>query len=255
MKTEKPIDSGVIAVYVEGLQDTPGWILLSRKKQDALLQITSDVQQFHGMKQLGEFGELLRLTEADQLLEGEEMKMGDYMRKLYPDKHKKTIERKLKVFGQIVANIPHSKLKSLSSLGAEVLGRFERIASAALGDIRNAVRELASLPAATENDPEKYLDALDTQLAKQRKKKSKALTRHRDADDSAKMATNALINYMRSCGIETSAEGRHFLLRVCGWTMEARAIGGTIKVARVPIPDGVLIRRGRPRNPPKKEAA
>jgi hypothetical protein len=255
MKNEKPIDSGVIAVFVEGLQDIPGWITMSRKKQDAMLQITSDVQQFHGMRQLGEFGELLRLTEAEQLLEGEEMKMADYMRLLYPDKHKKTIERKLQVFGQIVANIPHSKLKSLSALGADVLSRFERIAHAALGDIRNAVRELASLPSSTEQNPEKYLEALDTQLSQQRKKKSKALTRHRDVNDAAKFIANALIHYARSSDAETSAERRHLLTRAVGWAMEALAIGGTIHITRVPIPDGVLIRRGRPRKHPKKEAA
>lgn len=255
MKNEKSLDSGVIAVFVEGLQDTPGWVALSRKKQDALLEHTSHIQQNKQLQFLGEFGELLELNQVQQLLEGEEMKMSDYLRRLYPDKHAKTIERKERAFSQIVANIPYSVLKRLTSLSAEVISRFDRITHAALGDIRNAVRELPALPATTEKDAEKYLETLDTKILEQRQRKRKGITRHRDESDAAKMATNALINYMRGCGLETSAERRHFLSRVLGWTMEAQAVGGTIHATRVPIPDGVLIRRGRPRKHPQKEAA
>jgi hypothetical protein len=247
MKNDKTPEQGVIALFVEGLQDTPGWIVLSRKKQDALLEHTSHIQQNRQLQMLGEFGELMELYQVSQLLEGEEMKMGDYLRRLYPDKHQRTVERKQEAFGQIVANIPYSVLKRLTSLGHEVMSRFDRIAHAALGDIRNAVRELPALPAATEKDAEKYLETLDAKIFEQRQRKHKGITRHRDVDDASKMATNALINYMRGCGLTTSAERRHFLNRVAGWTMEAQAVGGTIHVTRVPIPDGVLIRRGRPR--------
>src|SRR6202521_4586791 len=106
MRNEKSLDSGVIAVFVEGLQDTPGWVALSRKKQDALLEHTSHIQQNRQLQFLGMFGEMLELNKVQQLLEGEEMKMADYLRRLYPDKHAKTIERKERAFSQIVANIP-----------------------------------------------------------------------------------------------------------------------------------------------------
>lgn len=255
MKTEKTSEAGVIAVFVEGLQDTPGWVTLSRNKQDALLEHTSHIQQNKQLQMLGEFGELMELHQVQQLLEGEDMKMVDYLRRLYPDKHKRTIDRKREAFAQVVANIPYSVLKRLTSLGVDVLSRFDRIAHAALGDIRNAVRELPALPASTEKDVEKYLENLDSKLLENWQRKSKGLTRHRNEDDASKFAANAVINYMRSCGLNTSAEKRHFLKRVVGWTMEAQAVSGSINVARVPIPDGMLIRRGRPRTRPKKEAA
>jgi hypothetical protein len=252
MKNEKAPESGVIAVFVEGLQDTPGWIALSRKKQDALLDHTSHIQQNRQLQMLGQFGELMELHQVQELLEGEEMKMSDYMHRLYPDRSSRTIERKRDVFGQIIANIPYDKLKRLTALGTEVLSRFQRIAHAALGDIRNAVREL---PASIEADPAKYLEKLDAKLLENRQKKRKGITLHRDKDSADIFATNSLINYLRGSGPnETSTERRHRLKRIVGWTMEGLAVTGTVTAVRVPIPDGVLIRRGRPRKH-KKEAA
>ena len=52
---------GVIQVFVPGLPDTPGWVALSRKKQDQLLEHTSHIQQNRQLQVLGEFGELMEL--------------------------------------------------------------------------------------------------------------------------------------------------------------------------------------------------
>src|ERR1700728_1782852 len=134
--------SGVIAVFVPGLEDTPGWLALSRKKQDALLEHTSHIQQHRQLQLLGEFGELMEHYQVQELLDGEEMRMTDYLRRTYPDKHLRTIQRKQQVFGELVKAIPNSVMKRLTSIGADALGRFDRIANAALGDITNAVKEL-----------------------------------------------------------------------------------------------------------------
>jgi hypothetical protein len=77
-----------------------------------------------------------------QLLEDEEMQMKDYLRLIYPDVNIRTIHRKQEVFAHLVASIPASVLKRLGSATSEVLGRFDRIAAAALGDIKNAVKEI-----------------------------------------------------------------------------------------------------------------
>ena len=255
MKVEKSSETGVIAVFVEGLQDTPGWIALSRKKQDALLEHTSHIQQNRQLQMLGEFGELMELYQVQQLLEDEEMKMSDYLRRIYPDRHQRTIERKQAAFAQLASGIPAPVLKRLTSLGADVLSRFDRIANAALGDIRNAVKELPALTASTDKATEQYLEDLDSKLHEHRKNRRKRKPLHQEEQFAAKMATNALISYMRACGLKTSAEKRHWLIRTIGWVMEAQAVSGNIRVVRVTIPDGILIRRGRPRKHPKKEAA
>jgi hypothetical protein len=254
MEEEKP-SSGVIAVFFDGLENTPGWVTLSRKKQDALLEHTSHIQQNRQMQMLGEFGELMELYQVQELLEGEDMKMHDYLRRIYPDRHQRTIDRKREVFSQLVQTIPTSVMKRLTSIGAETLSRFDRIANAALGDIRNAVKEMPALPASTDKAAEKYLEELDSKLLENRKKRGNRLAIHADEKMAAKMAANALVNYMRGCGLATSAQKRSWLTKVVGWAMEAQAVTGEISASRLSIPGGVLIPRGRPRKHPRKEVA
>lgn len=255
MKIEKPSEQGVIAIFVEGLQNTPGWIALSRKKQDQLLEHTSHIQQNKQLQMLGEFGELMELYQVQQLLEGEEMKMFDYLKRLYPEQHVRTIFRKQAAFNELASAIKPEVMKKIASLGSEVLARFDRIAHAALGDIRNAVRELPALPAATGQSAEKLLEQLDSKLLEHRQNKRKGRAMKPNGEMSAKMATNSVINYMRAAGLKTSAEKRQFLTRVMGWVMEAQAVSGTLRAGRISIPDGIIIRRGRPRKYPRKEAA
>jgi hypothetical protein len=248
--------SGVIAIFVPGLEDTPGWVALSRKKQDALLEHTSHIQQNRQLQMLGEFGELMELYQVQQLLDGEAMKMADYLRRIYPDRHKRTIDRKREVFAQLVEKIPTSVMKRLTAIGAEALTRFDRIANAALGDIRNAVKELPALSAGTDKAAEKYLEELDSKLLEHRQMKRKGKPLHQDEQYAAKMATNAVLHYMRGCPtLKTSNQKSKFLTRVMGWVMEAQAVSGTLRAGRISIPAGVLIVRGRPRKHPKKEVA
>jgi hypothetical protein len=247
-------DEGVIQIFVPGLPDTPGWVALSRKKQDALLQHTSHIQQNRQLQMLGEFGELMELYHVQQLLDGEEMKMSDYLRKVYPDRHRRTIDRKREAFNQLIASIPAGVMRRLGAVQLDVLSRFERITTAALGDIRNAVKELPQLPANTDKDAEVYLEKLDTKLFEHRQRKHKGKPLHQDEQHAAKMATNAVLSYLKACGMKTSAQKRKFLTRVMGWVMEAQAVSGTLRAGRIPIPDGILIRRGRPRKYPRKEA-
>lgn len=255
MSGDKPTGNGVIVAWVPGLENTPGWIALSRKKQDALLEHTSHIQQNRQMQMLGEFGELMELHQVQRLLEGEDMKIKDYVRLVYPDRHQRTIDRKMEAFSQLVATIPNSVLKRLTAIGTETLQRFDRIAHAALGDIRNAVKELPALPASTDKAAEEYLMALDSKLLEHRQLKRKGKPLHQNEALATKMATNAVLSYMRSCGLKSSAEKRKFLTRVMGWVMEAQAVTGTLRAGRIPIPDGILVVRGRPRKHPRKEAA
>lgn len=256
MKSEiSPPEDGVIAVFVPELPHTPGWIALSPKKREQLLLHTSHIQQYRQMQRLGEFGELLELTQVQQLLDGEEMQMGSYLRIVYPAHHQRTIIRKQQAFAELAATIPNSVLKRITALGQDVLGKFDRISAAALGDIRNALRVMPVLPVNSDKDAEKYLTELDDKLLEERKTRRRKGKVHEDEAYAAKMATNALIHYIRSTKLKTSAEKRQWLKRVFGWTMEAQAVPGTINATRISIPDGIIIRRGRPRKSPLKEAA
>lgn len=256
MAKQEGTPEGVIQVFVEGLHNTPGWIALSRKKQDELLEYTSHIQQYRQLQMLGEFGELMELYRVQQLLEGEEMSMANYLRALYPERAYRTIQRKQAAFAELAATIPDSIMRKISASGSEVLGRFDRIAKAALGDIRRAVREIPLLPVSTDEGAEKYLEEIDAKLVEDRKKRRRrGITAHRDDKEASRMAVNALLHYLRGCNLKTSAQQRQWLTRVFGYAMEAQAISGTLRVGRMPIPDGFLIRRGRPTGWRKKKEA
>lgn len=254
MSSDKQAGNGVIVAWVPGLESTPGWVALSRKKQDALLEHTSHIQQFRHMQRLGEFGELIELTQVQQLLDGEEMHMDNYLKLIYPQHHDRTIQRKHRAYIEMAANIPNPVLKRIAAAGQDVIGKFDRIAAAAMGDILNAVREMPLLSVNTDKDAERFMEDLNGKLAEERKtRRQKGL--HKDQGFAEKMATNALIHYIRESGVKTSAEKRQFISRVVSWTMEAEAVHGTIQASRVAIPEEMVVRRGRPRKHPRKEAA
>jgi len=65
--TTRKESQGAVTLFVPKLQDTPGWLVLSRKKQDALLEHTSHIQQNRQLQMLGEFGELMELYQDEKL--------------------------------------------------------------------------------------------------------------------------------------------------------------------------------------------
>jgi hypothetical protein len=239
--------STAIAIFVPGLEDTPGWQALSRKKQDSLLEHASHIQQNRQLQMLGEFGELMEIHKIQELLEGEEMKMTDVLRRIYPDRSLRTIQRKHEVFAQIVHAIPPAVRKRLDTIDIDTLGRFDRIANAALGDIRNAARELPKLVARTDKAAQKYLQDLDSKLLEHRQQR-RAKPLHQNGEHAARMAANSLSNYIRSCGLVTSDDKRQWLVLVVGWVMEAQAVPGSISASRLSIPGGKLVPLGRPRD-------
>lgn len=254
MKIEKHTES--LAVYQPKLDSIPEWNALSSKDQGELYEITMRGHQYRQLKMLGEFGELLELYRVQQFLEGKPIKMIDYLSVIYPDAHRRTLDRKREVFNQIASTIPPSVLNRLAASGSETLNRFSRIAAATLGDIRNAVLEVPALPASTEKAAEKYLEQVETKLQEHRQNRRKGKPLQQNEEFAAKMATNSVLHYIRGCAtLKTSAQKRHWLTRVMGWVMEAQAVSGTLRAGRIAIPDGILIRRGRPRKKREKEVA
>jgi hypothetical protein len=249
--TTRKESQGAVTLFVPKLQDTPGWLVLSRKKQDELLERTSRIMQNRQLKLLGEFGELMELYQVQHLIEGEEMKIDDYIGRLYEGKEYRTIHRKRTIFQKLEEKIGRSGMNRMASVGADILSQFSRIANAALGDILNAVQKVPALTDSSSNsDVKKYLENVETELAQERKARKKP--QRKDETIAAKMATNAVLSYMRAASLQTSAQKRNWLTRIMGWVMEAQAVTGTLRAGRIAIPDGILVRRGRPRKYPKK---
>lgn len=246
MKRPNAEKSQAIQIFIPELPDTPGWVALSYEKQQALVEHASRIQQNRQLKMLGEFGELMELRQVEELIEGEEIKMVDVLRKIYPDISIRTIFRRQEKFREFTKSIPPAVLRRMSSISAEAMSRFERIANAALGDIRNAIRALPALPAPSDKAAEQYLEKLDEKLSEHRQLRSRGRPVTQTEEITVKFIANAIIAYTRKTKLKTSAEKKRLFKLAFGYAMEAEGIPGKLTVERTPIPDGILIRRGRP---------
>jgi hypothetical protein len=247
MKNERSSLEKPALVFVADLPDTPGWSDLSRQDQDWLLENTSNLQRNRKTVMRGEFSEMMDLYRISQFLIGKKMKMSHYIRALYKGRTVRTAQRKHKDFKKLVAAIPPPALKAFVAMAADSDSSYDRLSTAALGDIISAARELPALTASTEKAADKYLEQLDGKLLEDRQMRREGKLRRLDESMAKKFAANAVLNYLRKCeDIKTSAQKRKFLQPVIGWVMEAEAVVGTLRCHRMPIPDGILTRRGRP---------
>lgn len=255
MKHDKSTEGAALQVYQPKLDNIPGWTALSAKKQGELYEHTSHIHQYRQMQNMGRFGELVELVHVHLLLDGEDMKMDPYVAHIYPNDHERTIKRKVEALSEISATIPKPILKQISSIGQDVLSSYDHLLTAALGDIRNAVREMPLLPVSTEKNAEHYLEELNGKISAERKNRPKLAKMKKSKSFAEQAAANAVIHYLRIAGLKTSAEKRQFLTRVCGWAMEIEAVHGTLRCGRIAPPEGVGRTVGRPRKQAKDEVA
>lgn len=135
-------------------------------------------------------------------------------------------------------------------MDANVLIQFDRIARSSLGDIRNALQKIPALPSSTQKDAKEILEAVEEKLSEDRQSRARSPHETINKQTAMNMLVNAGNRFMRQAGLKTSQEKIHFLQTACGWLMEAQAIPGTLRIHRTPIPDGVIVARGRPRLKP-----
>lgn len=240
--------------FTPGLEKLRGWESLGREKQDEFLKNNSDLLGFRQMKGMGEFGEMLKLIAQDELIQGTEMDIRDYLKVLYKKNKIRTEQRKYEALRAFTAKLPAKAVNRMASHSLDVLEKFHRIATAALGDIGNALREMPALPAtASEKETEAYFEKVEEKLTEHRKNRRKGIPLKKDDELAKKMAANALIHYDEAAGLETSAERRKFGTTVLGWYMDAKAVSGTIRAGRISRPEGVPAVRGRPRKTGQKD--
>lgn len=234
------------------LPEIPGWHDLSREQQDSLYAHKRNIEEYEQIRQFGELGVVVELYKAQQEIKGTRMHIGGLIRTLYKGKTQRTVDRKLNDFREIADGLPPQLIDQWQDIGREALEKHSSLARASLGEIKAALRKMLELPPPPGKTLDAVLGQLNTQLSTDRKDRRKDI--HKDQDECGKMAANALINYIRSCGLRTSADKRHWLRRVVGWTMEAHAVTGTVSTERVSYPEGVNPPRGRPRLSPKEAA-
>ena len=247
MKIKKTSGTRDAQIFQARLDELPGWNTLSATKQGELYEHTTRIHSYDQMERMGKFGKLVELVNVHLLLEGEEMRMEPYVARIYPTDHARTIKRKVQDLGEISARIPKPILEEISSVGQDVLSKYDHLLSVALGDIRNAVNEMPLLPVSTEKRAEEFLEELDGKVQEERKNRPIVAKLRKMKDFAEQAGANAVIQHMRTAELKTSAQKRQFLQRVGGWAMDAEAVSGMVRLHRIPRPEGVGRHVGRPR--------
>lgn len=241
-----------IEVYVPELTNTPGWVSLTQGQKEWLQQRTSNIQQYRKMEGMAAIAGCIELIDVEEGLKGTNMSMTNYIRTVFGHSER-TAWRKLKDFKELRKYLPPQVIRTIAAQGNTLLKGASGVGPK---ELLAAAKQLPAPSTKDEKTIEGYImNDLRTKLKEQRSDRRAAPRQLTITEEhAAKMALHSLLRYMRMAKLKTSAEKRHWMQRVLGWAMEAEAVSGTMRAGRIAIPDGVIIRRGRPRGSKKKAA-
>lgn len=248
--------------FAPGLENTPGWSSLSRTDQDWLLEQTSGWLNEAETEGLAAMRGSVRLLKIDLWLEERKMPMKAYIRTVCQQTHLSegtvwTRSRKIRELYDLWRN--QKLIDTFATKGKALLP-----GSSGIG-IGQLITVAKHLPAPKSEDP-KVVEGFITNKVRPALKENRVkanterLVIRYTKQEHLKMAFNELLSTMKSMRqakqVRTSAEKEEFLRTVVGMTMEAEAIPGIIRIGRIPVPEGMIIRRGRPitKKPAEKSA-
>lgn len=198
------------------------------------------------MEGLGALGACVELTDVEKGLKGERFTMKEYMRTVF-GQSERTAWRRLADYRELRTHWSEKVIESVVQNGLR--------GASGIG-VRDLINVAKALPAPKSRDEKVIEGFINTdvreKIRSQRQDRGKGKTLTFTEAEAAKMALNAMLRYIRSVNLETSAQKRKWLTRVMGWVLEGEAVSGTMRVGRISIPDGVIIKRGRPRKKPKE---
>jgi hypothetical protein len=236
-------------ILTPGLPTIPGFTGLNAERREWLLEHTSNIARFRRQQAAGVIGECRELYLIQAGLEGTPVTMKAYIATMYP-RSDRTAWKRLSDYRELAKVMPEAAIDALANNAAEML---QGAAALGAGDV---IRAAKGLPLPRGHEPkviEGYLGKLRERLREDRQARRKG-RRGLDPDDAVKIAVTTLTRCLREAKLGESAAQRQWLKKVVGYTMERRAITGTVATERISIPDGFMPRRGRPRKDLTKAA-
>jgi hypothetical protein len=172
------------------------------------------------------------------------MTITSYIRTIFKQSPRTAWRRKEDV-KELRKHWPDKVIMMVAAKGAELL---RGAAGVGVKDLINVAKALPPPSSKEEKVIEGYvMNDVREKMREQRSGRRTGKAVRLSNDDSAKIAFNTVNRLLRSTRLKTSAEKRRWLHTVSGWTMEAHAIPGTMRVGRISIPEGVIAKVGRPR--------
>jgi hypothetical protein len=233
-----------IELYSPDLSAIPGWVSMNRGQQDWLMEQDTQAHQFQRLEGMSAISGCLKLIEIEAGLQGTEMSFTSYLRGSF-GQSERTAWRRVKDFKELAKHMSPGVIKAIAANGSNLL---RGVSGSGIKDLISAAKQLPPPKNANDKVIEGYIanDLRDKLREIRQERRPKGPIKLTD-EMSAKMGFNALLRYGRKARMKTSAEKRHFYTRIFGWVMEVEAISGTLRVGRITLPEGLLIRRGRPR--------
>lgn len=244
--------SKALATITPNLEQAPGWMALSQEKRDWLTTKTANITNYKRLEGLAALGGSIELEEVERALKSEPMSFTTYVRTVYGSSAR-TAFRRLADLKELRKHWNDSVIKGIASNGAMWL---RGAAGSGMKDVINVAREL---PAPRTNEPaviEGFVSRkVREKLREQRRHRRTGAVLRLDEEGSVRAALNALLRYMRAARLHNAAGKKKWLIRVVGMAMENQVIPGPITVNRLDVPDGYILRRGRPRKMHARKAA
>lgn len=239
-----------IELYSPDLSAIPGWVSMNRGQQDWLMEQDTQAHQFQRLEGMSAISGCLKLIEIESGLQGTEMSFTSYLRGSF-GQSERTAWRRVKDFKELAKHMSPAVIKAIAANGSNLL---RGVSGSGIKDLISAAKQLPPPKNANDKIIEGYIanDLREKLREMRRERRPKAPITLTD-EMSAKMALHSVLRYGRKAKMKTSAEKRHFYTRVFGWVMEAEAISGTLRVGRISIPEGTLIKRGYPKGRPRRK--
>ena len=239
-----------IELYSPDLSAIPGWVSMNRGQQDWLLEQDSQAHQLQRLEGMSAISGALKLIEIEAGLQGTDMSFTSYLRGSF-GQSERTAWRRVKDFKELAKHMSPAVIKAIAANGSNLL---RGVSGSGVKDLISAAKQLPPPKNANEKVIEGYIsNDLREKLREIRQERRPKVAIKLTDEMSAKMALHALLRYMRKSKMKTSQEKKHFLLRVVGWAMMAEAVAGTLRVGKITIPEGTLIKRGYPKGRPRQK--
>lgn len=235
-----------ITSFVPGIQDVAGWSELGRKRQDDFLERVSRLQEHRKFKAIGELTEMadIHMIQKDF---GDSLDLREAFQRIYTDEEdRRKVFRRVALHQELIEALPDGFLEQLHSLSMDMLDKFKDLRRFALGDIKNAAKQLPATTVKTAAQAVTFAEAVIAKAKANKRANRGGEPIPTSKEEAQKMTANSLIYYCKAAGLKTSEQKIRWVTPAISWFMEHEAIPGRISAKRATLPEGVPPKRGRP---------
>lgn len=228
-------------------KDVPkGWVTLPQGEKDHILEETSLILTDFAESGARSIKAIIRTSRLREYLRGKATGYYEWAKAAFGSiSAVRTLDRQIERFEEMRQGAPEDAIVYLAEQGIAGLP----------GDLVNAIKQLPA-PKDKKSYPT-WAAKVGEILREDRRRRTKGGSRKISEDEAVLTIVLSSTKALKEAKLETTAKEAAVLRRAIGYTMERRAMRGTVSAERTPIPEGFIPKVGRPRKQrgrPKKAA-